>query len=987
MSRPVRRSVPKLVLALLLAPALLFPAPSAEAAAKRKGFKNAERYAGWVKEMKRSPKGPFKRIRWFCADGTIHPPRPYPCGGERGGGIQHGEWNDRVKAMRADGYYVGTVVAELEPEDFVGSDPDVDQLSQVIVEKFLRAADTGWIFRGARNYRGALQAEDEEATAREVLLAMLADPAWRDPARFLLIRETARALPLLGDAVSAQAVRQLAVVVADKDPGFKNLRAKIHGFPDAGDAERVRAHARAKGKAAARADYQKLADDIDALYAPRASAALERLATATSDAKFAKNLRHGAALLAPGAEDVQRLRIASRALAQLRRHFPDEKDPEAALALLLTSLELEREAYAVGNDLIARLSGVPRKERLAWLGEGTSALYGAGFITERHREGVVASLKRLTKSNDTTVDRYREELRFLARMPEWGSRWIEFHFSEATARFAAIEPKTHLFAQDRLRGSPLLFYGAVVDSLVKDANREAGIEHELFGQRVGAGLRALNPGLVRGRLYEPSEKAGASGFDRQGVFLLPETISDLPPVAGILTRGEGSSLSHVQLLARNLGIPNVVIGNEHLKEVRTRMGKRVVLAVSPSGVVHFSDDGARWNEIFGKEGPSAGLVIRPDLEKLDLTQTGFVSLSALRAADSGRVSGPKGANLGELKHHFGDQVPNGFVIPFGAFRKVLDQPLTAGGPTVFDWMKGEYAAIAKLEAQPAAQAKRVRRFLKRLRGWLHDVDPGPEFRNGLRKTLEEHFGRDGSYGVFVRSDTNVEDLPGFTGAGLNLTVPNVVGYENILESIGLVWASPFTERAYGWRQDKMEEPEYVFPAVVVQLGFPSEKSGVMVTADVDSGSQDYITVAVNEGVGGAVDGQAAESLRIETRSGRVEFLAQATAPRRAVLDPKGGVTRVRASGTPAVLRKGEIDQLVRFARDVPKRFPSLRDENGQPMAADVEFAFKDGRLTLLQIRPFVESKGAKSSRYLAGLDAELARKGNRKIRLDRAPAD
>ena len=36
---------------------------------------------------------------------------------------------------------------------------------------------------------------------------------------------------------------------------------------------------------------------------------------------------------------------------------------------------------------------------------------------------------------------------------------------------------------------------------------------------------------------------------------------------------------------------------------------------------------------------------------------------------------------------------------------------------------------------------------------------------------------------------------GFTGAGLNLTLPNVVGYENLLAGIADVWASPFTARA------------------------------------------------------------------------------------------------------------------------------------------------------------------------------------------------
>jgi hypothetical protein len=38
----------------------------------------------------------------------------------------------------------------------------------------------------------------------------------------------------------------------------------------------------------------------------------------------------------------------------------------------------------------------------------------------------------------------------------------------------------------------------------------------------------------------------------------------------------------------------------------------------------------------------------------------------------------------------------------------------------------------------------------------------------------------------------------------------------------------------------------------------------------------------------------------------------------------------------------------------------------------VEFAFGSGRLVLLQIRPFVESRRAQESRYLLGLDAGLA---------------
>jgi phosphoenolpyruvate synthase/pyruvate phosphate dikinase len=79
----------------------------------------------------------------------------------------------------------------------------------------------------------------------------------------------------------------------------------------------------------------------------------------------------------------------------------------------------------------------------------------------------------------------------------------------------------------------------------------------------------------------------------------------------------------------------------------------------------------------------------------------------------------------------------------------------------------------------------------------------------LRKSMEQAFGSLDNVGVFIRSDTNVEDLAGFTGAGLNLTLPNVVGFDNVVNGIADVWASPFTARAFAWRQSHMESPENV----------------------------------------------------------------------------------------------------------------------------------------------------------------------------------
>lgn len=972
-----------LVLACILLTALPTPSPAGD---EHRADPRAAEYTGWIEQIKVAPRGPFTQIRWFCKDGTVLPPKPYACA-NHGGGIQHGEWTDQVKTMRAAGYYVANVLADIDAAEFTGPRPDTQKLAQILVERFLIQSDNGWVLRGAYSYRGALQAEDEEAGALRLVGAMLADPGWRDPTRFLLMRETVRLLPIQTDDVSASEVRQIALDIDEKDGDFRNMRIKIHGAPEASDAQAVRDYARTKGKAQLKGDYARLAEMIDELYSERGAVeTLSLLAAKAEDPTLTEEIRGYAEQLESARDPSSRLRAAGASMYLIRKRFAQPSSPSDGLTMLRVSLALEREAYTAGATLRPQLAETSRRGQLTYMANGLLAVYGAGLVSKRELDSALATLQGLDHARPLTLAQYREDLRYLARIPEWAAGTMRFNFSLAEAKLAAIEPLAHLYAQDRLRASALLICTGAADSLERDANTLAGIQHSLFGRRVGSGLRALNAGMARGELYAPKGDKQPERVDSDGIYLLPETTSDLPRVGGILTQGEGNSLSHVQLLARNLGIPNVVIGNSLLGQVRERVGRRAVLAVSPNGVVQLEDDSPAWDAIFGKAAVTdQAIVIRPDLEKLDLSVTEFIPLADLRAADSGRVSGPKGANLGELKHHFGDRVPDGFVIPFGVFRQLLDRPLERGGPSVYDWMKSEYAAIDKLGRDTDAERRRVRAFLERLSKWIASVDTGPELKSRLKAALGRQFGEDGSYGVFVRSDTNVEDLPGFTGAGLNQTIANVVGVENIAAAVQEVWASPFTERAYGWRQHNMTQPEYVFPAVVVQYSFPSEKSGVMVTADLESGGSAWLSVAVSEGVGGAVDGQAAEGLRIPANGGPAQLLAQASSPTKRVLSPTGGTIVVPASGTDAVLKEAEIAQLVALAAEIPKKIKEMRDAKGRPIPADVEFGFRGGRMALLQMRPFVESKNAQANQYLISLDVSFRENADRKVDLGDNP--
>jgi hypothetical protein len=101
--------------------------------------------------------------------------------------------------------------------------------------------------------------------------------------------------------------------------------------------------------------------------------------------------------------------------------------------------------------------------------------------------------------------------------------------------------------REMLRGSLLAAYSAILDSLMADANRQMGIIHRLLARSVNSGLAGLNPGIAWGVLTVVRPDGDSQRFSRGGIYALPATLEDLPPVAGIIMADKGKMLSHVQL--------------------------------------------------------------------------------------------------------------------------------------------------------------------------------------------------------------------------------------------------------------------------------------------------------------------------------------------------------------------------------------------------------------------------------------------------------
>src|SRR6185295_4944783 len=121
-----------------------------------------------------------------------------------------------------------------------------------------------------------------------------------------------------------------------------------------------------------------------------------------------------------------------------------------------------------------------------------------------------------------------------------------------------------------LRGSVALPLTARLEILAADANRAAGIRHSIFGDPSNRGIVGLNPGVAMGRLGIIDSADDKQTVDPTRIYVIPQTLSDLAPMAGILTLDSGNVLSHSQLLAANLGIPNATLPSSLLPMLREK---------------------------------------------------------------------------------------------------------------------------------------------------------------------------------------------------------------------------------------------------------------------------------------------------------------------------------------------------------------------------------------------------------------------------------
>ena len=933
---------------------LIFPAVGSAAAPLA-----PEALTGMIADCKKDPKGPFSAIAWFCPDGSVLPASGH-CNDK--GGIQHGVLKPAV-ARLADGerLYWGQVLAGTAADQFLDAANHFSRLKQYQLERYLQRIDDGWIWRKARTYRGAVQVEDESAWGADFLKAQLADDGLVE-SQFFLLRQAVRDIPHFAEDDLWKSIRARSQSIADALPDFMPLRVKLHGQPEAADVEALKAFLAEHGNLAAhqREEIQGLIRDLSKAFQTGARERLQPFLTRLSTESPSHGRLKGilAALpTADGAQKSDRLQDLAAFLLELRLEIGQTKKPARRLVLADISTTVEDILF------LQTTAWQPETvdELLAKIAVTAKGCAGAGYLELWEWRRVAPAIEGVgNASGETDLTGLIARAGTARRITEWGTAMVRAHYKTVTQRWQAFEPLSAGFIDDRVRSGLLLPLGEAAARLQQFTANLGTSASRVMDLTDTSRFRGVNPGYARGTLRVMDQSGDLAELTASDIVVLPSAPPDLKPVGGIATVSEGNLVSHVQLLARNLGIPNAVLSSKDLHALTAWQGRQVFYAVSPGGTVvmkpaeQMSDEERRLVE---KRQRSTQRIQVP-LDRIDLARTAPVSLGELTAADSGRWCGPKAANLGQLKHDFPDHVVNGFAIPFGAFRQHMEQAMPGADLTFWQFLQQTVNTGMSEEA--------VLERLTRLRAAIAEITLKDEFKTAVREQFSLLLGAAmDDLPVFVRSDTNMEDLKDFTGAGLNLTVFNVRGEEKIFQAIRDVWASVYTERSYRWRQQFLTNAENVYPSILILPTVDVAKSGVMITTGVSGGGSDDITVAFSRGAGGAVEGQVAETHRLLAGGGNL-LLSPAREPLFTVLPATGGVGKQTTGFQRPILDEDELTRLRTLAGTIRERMALGRQAARGPW--DIELGFREGRIWLFQVRPYVENKQAGSAAYLNRLD-------------------
>lgn len=373
----------------------------------------------------------------------------------------------------------------------------------------------------------------------------------------------------------------------------------------------------------------------------------------------------------------------------------------------------------------------------------------------------------------------------------------------------------------------------------------------------GIDYQPLNLGEVVGPIkFLRSSDLDEVYLSARDIVVLDSVPNDISPVAGIITEEFQTPLSHINVLARTRGTPNMGLKNarENSKLASLEDGQNVRLTVGAFGW-DLVPATLEETETYWAEHPFPMVTVpKPDLTVTDLrdielvtehTDTPpYVTFEAIQAAT--RQFGAKTANYSVFSTDAEVPSKEAFGIPVFYYHQFMTQ-------------NGIFDRIEELEATPAfLESESVRdEELAKIREAVMTGEVDSTFSELLRAKLDEKFpGRS----VRFRSSTNAEDLDGFPCAGCydsHTGDPSEFDGDQLaaaLDAIKRTWATVWNLRTYEERRIHGMVHSDVCMALLVHTNFPNEEAnGVAVTNNIFDTSGNAPAFYVNVQLGGEAE--------------------------------------------------------------------------------------------------------------------------------------
>lgn len=444
---------------------------------------------------------------------------------------------------------------------------------------------------------------------------------------------------------------------------------------------------------------------------------------------------------------------------------------------------------------------------------------------------------------------------------------------------------------------------------------------------------ALNTGKAVGRIHIIDKLDDTVEIGVNEILILKELPESLPPVRGIIVAKPSSPLSHINILAKGWNVPNVYIkdADKLFKELDTRWISFEATLTDYKYKPATNDDVENNPTKNDRPAPS------------NLAVKKIAGLREMRHKDS-IIYGAKSANLGEMLNNKIPNivVPDGFTVPFYWYDKFIKD-------NGLDKILEEHLENNDFIHNPRYRKTKLEEFRKAITDGKFDESLKAEIIEKWKTQL-------GGKSVFVRSSSNAEDLPDFSGAGLYSSVPNVIEEKTLIEAVKKVWASLWKFEAYEARMRNFVDQESVYMSALIQLSVNMDRGGVMISKDpFDNQNKGAVYISSVCGHNSIVvtNSGIPEQVLVNPKTKATVLMTLSDQKNSLRFDEKGDLKEVPDKcanpQTKRVLSDLQVRNLATIATNIKRIFGNKKEQ-------DIEWGIMNGKVYVVQARPYIDKK-------------------------------